>query len=325
MLAWKQTARRSVVACCFASTLATTTMVAPMGTYADERRAPPPKVSGDQLRGIFFDDMGQAIRGQRPSLSSLRAAAKLQAAPSKDGSSSSTAKADANGGWGKLISPTSIEDEIKRVRLRFDATITTPGAFNSGGYQDARLDLTILATLFAVIVEHPGDVRWKDESAAARDLLARTAFNCKAGSTQVYNEAKLRKADLQDLVSGAGLTARDAAPENTWSDIADRSPLMEYAERLVESLEDHSQDVAAVEQNADAIKRDAELLSTLGEVLTKEGMDEADDQDYVKLSHEMMGDTSKVVAAIERRDFEAARSSAAGIRQRCDACHEQYR
>lgn len=290
---------------------------------ADERRAPAPTFSPDQLRGVFFDDVSEAIRGTRPSLSSLRKSA-------TDNAMAAASKSDAGDkgegtGWAALISPTSIEDEIKRMRLHFDSIVTSPGEFRSGGYQTARLDLMVMATLFAVINDYQGDVRWKDQAAAARDLLSRTAFNCKSGDTQVYNEAKQRKIELQDLVSGSGLTSRDADAENDWSMIADRSPMMEYAEQLIESLEGNSRDVAAVEQNADAVRRMAELIAVVGEVITREGMDEADDDDYVKLSRDMIAEARTVVEAIERTDYETARAGVSAIRGRCDACHEQYR
>ena len=139
-----------------------------------------------------------ADRRCRRSASSANAAAQVAA---KSNGSAATGGDSGSGEskWSALISPTSLEDEIKRMRLHYDEVVTTPSAFNGGGYQDARRDLSALATLFAIISEHGGEVRWKDQAAAARDLLARTAFNCKAGSTQVYNEARLRKADLQDL------------------------------------------------------------------------------------------------------------------------------
>ena len=206
---------------------------------ADERRAPPPEFSSSQLRGIFFDDLQDAFPGEPPTISKVRAASQATAVTNQPvGAGPAGPDAVAQDRWAALISPISIEDEVKRVRLHFDSVVTTPGAFNGGGYQDARLDLTVLATLFAVINEHGGDVRWKDQAAAARDLIARTAFNCKAGSTQVYNEAKLRKADLQDLVSGGGLSSREAPSENDWSSVAGRSPLMEYLEQLIDALED---------------------------------------------------------------------------------------
>lgn len=290
---------------------------------ADERRAPAPKFSRDQLRGVFFDNLGDAFRGERPSLAEVRKS--VQAAPVAQSSGPAAGSDAVDDLWSPLISPTSIEDEVKRLKLHFDSVVTTPGSFNSGGYQDARLDLTVLATLFAVVHQYQGDVRWKDQAAAARDLVARTAFNCKAGSTQVYNEAKLRKGDLQDLVSGSGLPKRDADPETDWTMVADRSPLMEYAELLIETLEDGTRDEATIKRDPDLVKRNSELLAVLGEVLCQEGMDEADDEDYTKLSRDMTTEAKGVTAAIDRMDLEAVRKGTSAIRQRCDACHEQYR
>ncbi|MCG8648563.1 MAG: cytochrome c [Pirellulales bacterium] len=294
--------------------------------WADERRAPAPKFSEKELDGVFFEDLSRAFRGDRPTLSAIRKSSQSVVASANvnvgGGPDNANAGSDV---WSGLISPASLEDEIKRVKLHYDSVVTTPAAFNGGGYLEARLDLTVLATMFAVITEHSGDVRWKDQAAAARDLLARTAFNCKAGSTQVYNEAKLRKADLQDLISGSGLSGREAEPENDWSMIADRSPLMRYSEAVFDSLKDASRNANSVKANGDQIRREAELISVFGEVLTKEGMDEADDDDYSKLSRDMVEASKAAVAALERGDTDAVRKSVAAIRQRCDACHNEYR
>ena len=289
---------------------------------ADEPRAPAPTFRDESTRGVFFSSIEDAFRGRRPTLSAVRKA--TQPAPVQD-SRQDEEPSESKNLWTKLISPASLEDEVKRVRLHFDATITTPGAFNGGGYQDARLDLSILATMFAVIDIHDGDVRWKDQAAAARDLLARTAFNCKAGSTQVYNEAKLRKADLQDLVSGSGLANRDAGELTDWSMVVDRSPMMEYAEATLESLKQVTNNESAAKNNLDQIRREAEVIAVIGYVLVQEGMDEYDDPDYVGLSRAMTSSAMDAVAALERGDFDSVRKSVGGITQSCDACHEQYR
>lgn len=292
---------------------------------ADEKRAPAPKFNDAQLDGIFFEDLDAAFRGNaKPSLSAIRSSAAATTVAATT-SKAATNEPATNGVWTKLITPASIEDEIKRLKLEFDGLITTPGAFNSGGYIEARVDLTALAMMFAVVQEHDGEVRWKKQAPAARDLLARTAFNCKAGSTQVYNEAKQRKGDLQDLISGGGISARDVEEENDWGMIVDRSPLMEYAERLIESLEDHSRDTNTVKANLDEVRREAESLSVFGEVLTREGLDEADNEDYVKLSLHMVEASKGVSAALTRNDIDAVRKEVANIRQRCDTCHNEFR
>ena len=299
-----------------------------VGTWviADERRAPKPQFDASEGEGVFFKSLKDAFRGQVPDLNKMKAAeaqAAKQTAASPTGSQSEASGGSDNGA--KLISPASIEDEVKRLRLHYDTVVSTPGAFNSGGYLEARLDLSVLATLFAVIADYSGDIRWKKDAPAARDLIARTAYNCKAGSTQVYNEAKLRKVDLEDLVSGGGISGRDAEPQNDWTSIVDRSPLMEYIELLVETLEDGVRDEKTYKDEGESIKRNAELLSMVGEVLVQEGMDEADDEDYTGLSDSMTQEATAVVKALGRDDYDAVRQGVAKIRQRCDSCHEQYR
>ncbi len=293
--------------------------------WANERRAPAPKHSDKELDAIFFDDLSKAFKGKRPTLSAIRQSNAASMAVTSKSATQGAAAPSGSGNWAPLISPSSIEDEVKRLKLHFDTVVTTPGAFNSGGYMEARLDLTILAMMFAVITEHGGDVRWKKQAEVARDLFARTAFNCKAGSTQVYNEAKLRKADLQDLLSGSGLSSRGAEEENDWSMIVDRSPLMEYAEWLIDSIEDSSRNAASVKSDLEKILREAELISILGEVLTKEGVDGSDDDDYVKFSRDMIAASKAVVVSLNRGDPEEIRKGVSAIRQRCNACHNEMR
>ncbi len=292
-----------------------------------EQRAPKPTFSDRDTQGVFFGSLDEAFRDSRPTLATIRKASVAAVAAASAEPASGDGEGDqATGaaGWVKLITPISIEDEIKRVKLHYDGVISTPGAFNGGGYVEARTDLSILATLFAIINDYSGDVRWKDQAAAARDLIARTAFNCKAGSAQVYNEAKLRKADLQDLVAGSGLASRDAEPENDWSMIVDRVPLMTYAELLQDKLKQASRDKKSTQENADAIRRNAQLLAVIGKVLTQEGLDDSEDDDYVTLSNQMSNAATAIVNAIDSNNFEIG-AQVGAVTQSCDACHEQYR
>jgi len=293
-------------------------------TIAGERRAAAPTFSGDKFRGTFFESTAEAIRGQRPSLGQT-----IQPPPRAAAASAAKPAADDSGGpnlFTSLISPTSLEDEIKRVRLLFDSAVTTPGAFKSGEFQTARLHLTTLASLFAVVVEHQGEVRWKRDAAAARDLFARSAANCKSGSPQVYNETKLRKADLEDIVSGGGLSGRQAEAENDWSMIADRVPLMTYVESLLEGpLKSGTRNEQAVKAEGDAVRRAAELMAVVGHILRTEGMVDADDDDYKSLCAEFVEASRSVSLALDQGDAAAVGRAVGAISQSCAKCHESYR
>ncbi len=293
---------------------------------ADERRAAKPKFKPGDTDGIFFDDVSKAIRGTRPALATLRQAKVAAPVQGNKGNGNGAAKPAAGSGkWDALVSPESLEAEIKRVAIHYDSIVTTPGAFNSGGYLEARLDLSILAVMFAVINEHGGDVRFKKQAAAVRDLIARTAFNCKTGSIQTYNEAKLRKADLQDIVSGGGISAREAEPENEWTLIVDRSPMMDYLEQLQDQMKEVSNSTATIKSNTEDVKRIAELFSVVAAVLIQEGMDDYDDEDYAAHSKEMSKHAGGVIQALKSEDYAAVGKSMGGITQSCDACHEDYR
>ncbi|MCO8124297.1 cytochrome c [Stieleria sp. TO1_6] len=296
--------------------------------YGEDKRAAAPKFSPNDTQGIFFNSVGEAIRGQRPSIESLRA--KTMSTPvggqgAADSGGPSEPDASGKGPWDKLISATSLEDEIKRKKLHYDTVVTQPGPFKSGGYEEARLDLMVMSSLFAIISEYGGDVRWKEDAASARDLLARTAFNCSSGSTQVFNEARARKDDLQDLISGTGLRSGKAEDSTDWTSVADRSPMMEYADQLRESLRKATGSPDDVTAEPGDVRRPAELLAVLGRILVQKGMDEADDPDYIALSNAMTEAALGVRRGLELNDYDAIGKSVGDLTQSCDACHEQYR
>ncbi|SRR6056297_2248175 len=286
-----------------------------------DRRAAPPLFDQAEVESIFFSSLSEAIRGRRPALGEpaepLATPTTASARPADDRSASL---------WADKIDAVSLEDEIKRIRQRFDQSITTPAAFRGGGYQDAALNLSILATLFAVVADYEQDVRWKDDAAAARDLLARSARNAQSGTIQVYNEAKKRTADLQDLLSGAGLpVASPGDQESVWSMVADRTPLMAYAEELLDALSAATRDEATTKQQADVAVRQADLLTMLGIVISREGMGDADDPDYVAYCDAMSESASDVKAAIRQERWNEVRPLVGTITQSCSRCHEDYR
>jgi len=300
---------------------------------AAERRAPSPSFTENRYSGLFFRSAEEAIRGERPRIAAGTAGGAAAGVAGRAANASVAAAAPpaagpsgASSGFTALISPQSLEDEIKRIRLEFETAITTPAAFRSGDFQKARLHLTTLASLFAVIVEHEGDVRWKRDAAAARDLLARSAANCKSGTAQVYNEVRLRKADLEDLVSGSGLAVRQAESENDWLMIADRVPLMTYAEILLDGpLKQGSRSAEAVAAESDPLRRAAELLAVVGEILRQEGMADADDDDYRLLCQELIDASTAVSQAVDQQDAAAVGRAVGAVSQACSRCHESYR
>ena len=290
------------------------------------KRAQPPKFS--KTDNFYSDAFKEGLVGERPAN-----LAKAAAAAAPGGNSGSSAPPSGSGpgvtgaGWAALISATTIEDEIKATKLLVDGGVTTPSEFAGKGYKAARRNFTVLAMLFGIAGEYDSDVRWKKDAPAARDAFARTAANAKVGTQQVWQEARLRKDELGDLINGgtpfAGKEAEAKAP---WKDVAGRAPLMQFLEqawdpRLKPALADKGQFTA----NADRVLRDAELLAAIGAVLAKDGMPDADSDEYKSFCARLRDGAKSIADAVKTKNYEQAARASAAIGKACAECHENYR
>lgn len=292
-------------------------------------RAKPKKFSRDEVARVFFEDVSEVLVGQRPNLET--AAADVASAPDASAGEASSASGSSTpssgSGWSQHISATTIEDEIKLLKRLVDQDVSTPGEFKGRGYSECRRHFTIAAMLFGIIHEYDGDVRWKSNAAVARDLFARTAANAKVGTTQVFNEAKLRKTDLGDLINGSQLVAaKEASAENDWPNIADRGPLMQRLEMALDGgVKKFVSSESEFKSNKDKLIHEAELIAAIGAVLTKGGMEDGDDDTYAEYAQQMQSAARDVVKGAKDGEYDFSRKAAGAIDQACSVCHESYR
>jgi hypothetical protein len=291
------------------------------------RRAELPKFSQTEGEGIFFKDVySEGVVGQRPA--NLKASASLPArtVPPPSGQPAAPPPAGPGAGWSKVIAAATIEDEVKAIKLKVDQSITTPTKFRGGDYRTCRLQFSILAMLFGIIEEYDGDVRWKESSPQLREAFARSAGNCKTGSDQAYNEAKLRKQDLQDAVGGGAVNLPASRPRENWENVCDRSPLMQRLETALQGrLQVWTANEATFRENGEAILHEAQMIAAMGRVLQQDGMMDAEDEDYNALAQEMCQAAGQVVGGVKSGSYPQVREAAGRIGQSCSECHESYR
>ena len=275
---------------------------------------------------IFFRDaFAEALVGSRPANLGSHVD---KANPTRRSAGMGNKKASAPGEvWSRIVSRDTLEDAVKLLQISVDATVSTPTHFSGGGYQQVRREFSELAMLFAVIAEYDDEVRWQASAATARDLFARAAANAKVTSIQAYNDAKNRKQDLKELVRGGSIPDRRRAERVAkWNQVCDRSPLME---RLTFHLEEQIEPWCAKREvflaKHRALAREAELLKLVAVVLAKEGMDEADDPDYVAYCEQFGAAAERFLEATRRRDYQAARAAVDAVAEACSRCHEDYR
>jgi len=299
------------------------TFVAATLWAAVTKRAKPPHWSRSATE-TFFSDAREKLEGQRPAAGA--GGARPAGGPAAMESDSGGAAAGSYA-WSKLIGPDELEDEIKTMQKQYSETITLPAPFKGGGYKTARRQLTELALLFGIIAEYDGDVRWKKDAPSMRELLARTGFACKAGSDQSFNEAKLRKDDLESLVRGGnGPNVPNVEAKAEWEKVASRPPLMQRLE--IAQQQGVAPGVASADgfkKNQEKVLKEAELISAIGEVITRNGYEFADEEAYLGFAKQMRDAAIAIADAVKSKNYDAARAASGKIDKACSQCHEGYR
>ncbi len=284
------------------------------------RRARPPQFS-KSIRDAFFPDAREKLVGTRP-----EAAASQPVASNAPGAAPVTSAAGPAGKWSQFIAAEAVEDEIKAQQIKLAEVMQNASRFKGGDYQQARVHLSVLAAMLAIVAEYDGRIRWQDEAPALRDMVARAGLNCKVGTDASYKEAKLRSDEVQLLVRGGTLNLDKPAAEVAWPQVAGRSPLMKRLEQAQqECLAPATASQAAFERDAETLLHESQLVAALADIIGREGYEFADDETYLEYAATMRQQALLLRDAVRSGNYEQARSAAGELGKSCTNCHEGYR
>jgi hypothetical protein len=271
---------------------------------------------------VFFTDVFDNFVGARPDFNAVAEIANNGGDPSAPGTSALKSGGFA---WSEIVSANAIESEMKALKLSIDGDVTTPSEFKGRGYLECRRHFSMVAALMGVINDYDKDIRWKEPAAAVRDVFSRSAGNAKVGTQQTYNESKIRKQDMQDIIGGANFVGESSDPANNWEVIVDRPPLMErisiaFEEKLQPSIANEDE----FKKLVDEMKHEAEILAMLSEILSLEGMEDAGDETYDGYAQSMKTGAVDYAQALKDGDYAKARAAAGVMGQACSNCHNEY-
>lgn len=282
------------------------------------------KSNTDYFDNVFSD----ALVGDRPAPATKAEIAKSKKAVigSGGGTESGSSNTTASGSWSKYITAEMIQSELKSLSNQLSQDVTSPGKFKSGGNRAVRQTASMIAVMFGVIVEFDGDVKWKDIAEGARDSFAQCAQSSSTTSNQAYQQAKNRKEDLQQILSGGPFTPPVKPSEDfEWASVADVSELMKrlkvsYRERIKPWVASEKE----YQDNFDELMHEAAVLAVIAEVLKKETMENADNDDYVEFCDSLRDGAMAILNSKNTKDHAMATKGAGMMDQSCQNCHAEY-
>ncbi|HEY1066917.1 MAG TPA: hypothetical protein VGE52_12430 [Pirellulales bacterium] len=300
---------------------------------AQSRRREEPRAVprfGPEVNKVFFpdaakelgpgglDDPAGAAPGATSVASSGRKTSPTPSAPAP------AAPAGEGGAWSTVVSPETLEDEIKTLASEIANSTKAKGKFKSSGYKDAEVQFANLAVLFGVVAAYDGEVRWKAQAGAARTLAAKVGFLCKQGSDESYDAAKNEGETLTALVRGDKVELEEGDGSTPpWPSVAELGPLMKRLDKALEVVKPMAADKAAFDADPAKFAREAGLISMIGRVI--QDAEYNPEAEYKNFAAAMESAAGLAVQAGKQKQYDAAREAIGRIDKACNDCHGQFK
>lgn len=279
------------------------------------KRVKRPEFNKEDWQDVFFEDLfTEGLSGERPVKLADTPAEKPEETMSSDGLA-----------WSKIIPRDTVENEVKALQQQLQKLGLSVSRFNTQ-FREIQQQFSLLSMMFGIIHEYDSDVRWKKYSRSAQEMFALAATKAKAPSKAAFEYSKLRKQDLQELVRGGSIDIKDNDTKIEWPNVIDRSTIMiRLDQALGEVLKPETADENQFKKSKDTILQQAHMVAAMGKVVTREDMDEADEDDYVKYADDMRKAASDLAIAIEADNYQLASGAVNRIEQSCNDCHGDWR
>ncbi len=287
------------------------------------KRVKRPEFTERDSSGIYFGSVfDEAIQGERPAAPMVADRGNL----SNPLANGVTSTGDIGTFvWSGFISGDVLEAEIKRLQKRVAQQVTSPGKYKTE-YKDARYSFQMLSMLFGIVVEHDQDVRWKRIADLAQPSFAIAAKNARRGDADSYNYAVARRDDLAELVRGGNMSSNEKTVDGVvWKETVGRAPLMKRLQDSVDRVKPWLSTKEEFASNSEEILHEASLIAAMSEILGKESMDDAEEDDYLIHVVGMSRAARLMSANTLSNNYEAVSEGFNQVNQACSNCHDEWR
>ena len=290
------------------------------------KRAKRPSFVERDWNGIYFENLfNEGLVGERPAPSLTSPSTSVSQTIPDTPDPTTVPGTSGTFAWSTFIGNTIIENEVKTLQQKLLVDITTPGRFKSD-YSKVHQSYSMLSMLFAIIVEYDADVRWKEMAPLAQPAFARAAANSRVGSLQAYNNAKMQKENLTELVRGGGFGDNQKPIDSIeWETAVKRSPIMVQLETSLSTLKPHLANKTEFTRNNETILHGASLIAAMGQVLCKPDMDDSDEEDYAVYAENMSTAAGQVIEGCQTNNYDLAAKGFNLVEQSCSNCHDEWR
>ena len=128
------------------------------------------------------------------------------------------------------------------------------------------------------------------------------------------------------MVRGGNIVSDAKSPEELeWSQVIDLTPIMNRLTSAQEILKPGIANKTEFNGSIEDVLHEASLVAAMAQVLAREDMTNADDDEYLEYAVQMQKAATQIVEACQNNDYDGASEGVNAVLQSCTICHEVFR
>ncbi len=235
--------------------------------------------------------------------------------------------AAASGGtdWKALIPKEVLESEVKKIVNKLSQHTQSVGKFKQNIFQIPP-DSATLAVLAAIAVDHPGDIRWKENAKQVRDLAYQTIAKEIVATQESYKAVEDPFLKIKDILAGSPPADLPTPKDGVkMSDITDFGYLMKRLDLGSKWVKTNVGSEATFKEKREEAMHEAYIIATLGKVITMPEFGYEDDGDFKAHADAMIEGGLKMVKGATEENYGDFDAGLTLVYKKCTECHGEYR
>lgn len=226
--------------------------------------------------------------------------------------------------WQEFLPMEELQGEVKTLRNSLTKSISNQGSFNQN-FKVIAIEGAEMAALAGIVQQHPESVGWKDKAQFVRDFGAQLNQSAVGLGKDNFDKSKAAFQKLTSVLDGSiPADAGDVPDVRPFHEAASRKPLMKRIEKAKDWLKQDVNSEAKFKSLSNQILHEAGVLSALGSVVTTDGYEYTENDDYQQFAKSLIEGGKAAINATKDESYDRFKQAVDQINKSCTDCHGVY-
>ena len=276
---------------------------------------------------VFFDNPLQVVNNNKNAATTAEASAEKPSEPKSATTETAPAATPTKSGgiaWQEILPMEELQGEVKSVRNSLTKSMANQGQFNQN-FKPIAIGGAELAALAGIAQAHGEAVGWKDKAQYVRDFSAQLSQSSVNLGKENFEKTKAAFQKLSSIFEGSiPADAGDVPQTRPFSEVASRKGLMRRMEKAKDWLKQDVNSEAKFKSMGGQIQHQAAVLAALATVITTNGYEYTENDDYQQWAKSLIEGAKDAAAASKDESYDKFKQAIDKVNKSCTDCHGSY-